>query len=86
MPVLPDEQYLLPEAVGQLFEATILSNDTLRILADDWCRLSQGNLLRAGALVRPLREAVNARRIRRAILRMAMLRLGWGCAMEMQMR
>ena len=50
MPVLPD--------------ATILSNDALRILlADDWCRLSQGNLLRAGALVRPLRDAVNARRI-----------------------
>ena len=62
MTCLPDEQYSLPEAVGQLFDATIPSNDALRILADDWCRLSQSNLLRAGALVRPLREAVNARR------------------------
>ena len=41
VPVLPDEQYSLPEAVGQLFDATILSNAAHRILADDWCRLSQ---------------------------------------------
>ena len=41
MHVLPDEQYSLPEAVGQLFDATILSNDARHILADDWCRLSE---------------------------------------------
>ena len=37
VPVLPpaEEQYPLPEAVGQLAETTILSNDALRILADD---------------------------------------------------
>ena len=61
IPVLPEEQYLLPEALGRLFDVTILSSDALRPLADDWCRLSEGNLLRAGALIRPLREAANAR-------------------------
>ena len=59
VPVLPEEQqYLLPEAVGQLFDATtrILSNDSdaLRILADDcqcqWCRISEGNYLYYAAL------------------------------------
>ena len=62
MPMLPDVQYLLPEAVGRLFDSTILSNDALRPLADDWCRISEGNLLRAGAAIRPLREAANVRR------------------------
>ena len=33
----------------------------LRPLADVWCRLSEGNLLRAGAAVRPLRAAAVAR-------------------------
>jgi len=62
MPMLPDVQYLLPEAVGRLFDSTILSNDALRPLADDWCRISEGNLLRAGAAIRPLRVAANVRR------------------------
>ena len=61
VPVLPDEQYSLPEAVGRLFDRTILSRDALRPLADAWCRLSEGNLLRAGAAVRPLRAAAVAR-------------------------
>ena len=68
LPVLPEEQYSLPEAVGRLFYSTILSNlnDALRPgpLADAWCRLSEGNLLRAlaGATVRPLRAAAEERR------------------------
>jgi hypothetical protein len=61
VPVLPDAQYSLPEAVGRLFDRTILSRDALRPLADAWCRLSVGNLLRAGAIVRPLRAAACAR-------------------------
>ena len=58
LPVLPEEQYSLPEAVGRLFDSTILSNlnDALRPgpLADAWCRLAEGNLLRtlAGVTVR----------------------------------
>ena len=61
VPVLPDVQYLLPEAVGRLFDRTVLSRDMLRPLADAWCRLSEGYLLRAGAVVRPLRAAAVAR-------------------------
>jgi len=61
VPQLPDVQYSLPEAVGRLFDCTILSGDALRTLADMWCRLAMGNLLRAGAVVRPLRAAVNQR-------------------------
>jgi hypothetical protein len=61
VPVLPDAQYSLPEAVGRLFDRTVLSRDALRPLADAWCRLSEGNLLRAGAVVRPLRAAAVAR-------------------------
>ena len=51
LPVLPEEQYSLPEAVERLPDSTILSNDALRPLADAWCRLSEGNLLRAGSTV-----------------------------------
>ena len=36
VPVLPDAQYSLPEAVGRLFDCTILSRDALRQLADAW--------------------------------------------------
>ena len=61
IPELPGAQYSLPEAVGRLFDRTILSRDALRPLADAWCRLSVGNLLRAGAIVRPLRAAACAR-------------------------
>ena len=59
--VMPDAQYSLPEAVGRLFDRTVLSRDVLRPLADAWCRLSKGNLLHAGAVVRPLRAAAVAR-------------------------
>ena len=34
VPELPDEQYSLPEAVGRLFDSTVLSSDALRPLAD----------------------------------------------------
>jgi hypothetical protein len=61
VPQLPDAQYSLPEAVGRLFDCTILSGDALRTPADMWCRLAMGNLLRAGAVVRPMRAAVDRR-------------------------
>ena len=61
VPQLPDAQYSLPEAVGRLFDCTVLSGDALRTPADMWCRLAMGNLLRAGAVVRPMRAAVNQR-------------------------
>ena len=57
VPELPDEQYSLPEAVGRLFDSTVRSSDALRPLADAWCRLSEGNLLRGRATVRLLRVA-----------------------------
>ena len=60
-PVLPDAQYSLLEAVGRLFDCTILSRDALRPLTDAWCRLAVGNLLRAGAMIRPLRATACAR-------------------------
>ena len=61
VPQLPDAQYSLPEAVGRLFDCTVLSGDALRTPADIWCRLAMGNLLCAGAVVRPMRAAVNQR-------------------------
>jgi hypothetical protein len=39
-PALPDTQCSLPLAVGRLFDTTVLHNDALRPLADDWCRRS----------------------------------------------
>jgi hypothetical protein len=42
---------------GWLFERTALKRDALRPLTDSWCRLSEGELDRAGAVVRPLRAA-----------------------------
>ena len=59
VPVFSDANYALPEALGHLFDATVLSNDALRPLADAWCDLSYSNLLRIGKAVRPLREAAN---------------------------
>jgi hypothetical protein len=59
VPQLPDAQYSLPEAVGRLFDCTVLASDALRPSADLWCRLAMGNLLRAGAVVRPLRAAAS---------------------------
>ena len=61
VPVLSDEQYALPAAVGRLFDRTILTSDVLRPLADDWCRLSERNLLRA--IVRPLRVTADKQRV-----------------------
>jgi hypothetical protein len=62
IPVLPDAQFLLPEAVGRLYDCTILSSDALRPLADAWCRLAMGNLLRAGSVVCPLRANADVKR------------------------
>jgi hypothetical protein len=61
IPELSDTHYALPEALGHLFDATVLSNDALCSLADAWCDLSYSNLLRVGKAIRPLREAANRR-------------------------
>jgi hypothetical protein len=63
VPQLPDAQYSLPCAVGRLYDRTILSSDALRPLADSWCDLATANLLRAGAIVRPLRVDADVRRL-----------------------
>ena len=64
LPLLPAAQYSLPEAVGRLYDCTILSSDhdALRPLADAWCQLAMGNLLRVGSVVSPLRTAADAKR------------------------
>ena len=62
LPVLPDAQFSLPEAVGRLYDCTILSSNALRLLADAWCQLAMGNLLRAGSVVSPLRTIADANR------------------------
>jgi hypothetical protein len=61
VPVLPDAQYSLPEAVGRFIDRIVLSRDALHPLADALCRLSEGTWLRADAIVRPLRAAAVAR-------------------------
>jgi hypothetical protein len=61
-PVLPAAQYSLPLAMGRVFDATVLSNDALRPLADDWCRFSVRCLRAAGDVVCPLRSAAEANR------------------------
>jgi hypothetical protein len=61
-PVLPDAQYSLPRAMGRVFDATVLSNDALRPLADDWCRHTVVALRIAGGVVCPLRTAAEERR------------------------
>ena len=60
-PVLPEEQYSLPRALGHLFDVTKLSSDSLRPLADDWCRHAVKGLRTAGSVVCPLRTAAEAR-------------------------
>ena len=62
MPELPDAQFLLPECVGRMYDAVVLSGDALRPLADAWCRYAQRNLFRAAAVVRPLRVAAETAR------------------------
>ena len=59
VPLLPETQYALPDALGRLFDCTILSNDALRAMADAWCSLATTNLLKVGAVVRRLREVVD---------------------------
>ena len=60
-PALPEEQYSLPRALGHLFDVTKLSSDSLRPLADDWCRHAVKGLRTAGSVVCPLRTAAEAR-------------------------
>lgn len=54
VPVLSDSQCVLPEAMGRLFDCTVLARDALRPLADLWCRHAKACLLRIGGVVRPL--------------------------------
>jgi hypothetical protein len=60
-PVLPEAQYALPRALGRLFDVTVLSSDSLRPLADDWCHHTVKELRTAGRVVCPLRTAAEAR-------------------------
>jgi len=59
VPELPPAQYSLPEALGRLYDSTILSSDSLRPLGDYWCSFAIGKLLCAGAIIRPLRAATD---------------------------
>ncbi len=60
-PVLPEAQYSLPRALGRLYDVKALSCDSLRPLADDWCRHALKGLRTAGRVVCPLRTAAEAR-------------------------
>jgi hypothetical protein len=62
LPTLPASQYSLPLSVGRLFDATVLSSDALRPLADEWCRRVVDCLRAAGRLVTLLRAAAEERR------------------------
>ena len=62
VPNLADTQYALPQAVGRLYDTTIISSDALRPLADMWCKFALDKLLSAGGIVRPLRAVADARR------------------------
>ena len=68
VPELPAEQYVLPEALGRLYDCTVLSSDSLRPLADAWCKFATGNLLRVGNAVRPLRAAVDVQLVASAVV------------------
>ena len=61
-PVLSPAQYALPLAIGRVLDATVLSNDALRPVADEWCRLAARWLRAAGKVVCPLRTAAELRR------------------------
>ena len=61
-PVLPPAQYSLPLAMGRVFDVTVLSNDALRPMADDWSSLAARCLRAAGRVVCPLRTAAELRR------------------------
>ena len=62
MPDISDDEYLLPQLVGEMFDRTILAGDALRPVADAWCRHSVDGLYRAGRVVRPLRDAAERAR------------------------
>ena len=62
IPLLSDDQYLLPELVGAMFDCTVLAGDALRPVADAWCRHALDGLFRAGRVVRPLRDVVERAR------------------------
>ena len=62
VPVLPDDQYRLPELVGAMFDRTILADDALRPVADAWCRHALNGLFRVGRIVRPLRDVAEKTR------------------------
>ena len=62
LPALSDHLYRLPELVGRMYDSVILTGDALRSLEDAWCVYARRNLLRAGAVVRPLRVAAETAR------------------------
>jgi hypothetical protein len=49
-----------------MFDCTILAGDTLRPIADQWCRHAMNGLLQAGRVVCPLRELEAAEKARAA--------------------
>ena len=61
-PALSAAESSLPLAMGKLFDATVLSSDALRPLADEWCRRVVCSLRAAGSVVTPLRAAAEERR------------------------
>ena len=62
VPVLREEQYSLSEAVGRLFDSTILSNDALRPLTGAWCSLSESACSAQALPSGPFRAAAGERR------------------------
>jgi hypothetical protein len=62
LPALSDHQYQLPELIGRMYDSVILSGDALRSLEDAWREYARRSLLRAGAVVRSLRVAVETAR------------------------
>jgi hypothetical protein len=54
VPEQQDDQYLLPELVGAMFDSTVLAGDAIRVVADTWCRHALDGLHRACRVVRPL--------------------------------
>lgn len=64
LPTVPTQCFSLPEAVGLLFDETRLPPDALRKVANWWVRLSYRCLRKLGDVVRPLRNAAEAARLR----------------------
>ncbi len=46
-----------------MYDSVILTGDALRSIEDAWCEYARRSLLRAGAVVRPLRVAVETARL-----------------------